>query len=173
MESEQTILEQLFMSRKMPSFETSSSPTCEKSATTTLWYRTTLFCATRKISTGWIYSQASPYSEPAFLAMALAVCTDTQYCLIEQLNAGTVTLVLRGHCPSLQECAAQMTLMTWFHCSIQRGGGGGEGVPIDHLRNDIKQHTRTPFLTIPGSNSMWTFRWIGREGREIGSESEV
>ena len=37
--------------------------------------------------------------------------------------------------------------------------------PIDHLRNDVIQHTRTPFPTIPGSNCMGTFRWIGREGR--------
>ena len=36
---------------------------------------------------------------------------------------------------------------------------------IEHLRNDVKQHTRTPFPTIPGSTSMWTFRWIGWEGR--------
>ena len=35
----------------------------------------------------------------------------------------------------------------------------------DHLRIDVMQHTRTPFPTIPGSNSMWTFRWIGRESR--------
>ena len=33
---------------------------------------------------------------------------------------------------------------------------------IDHLRNDVMQHTRTPFPTIPGSNCMGTFRWIGR-----------
>ena len=36
---------------------------------------------------------------------------------------------------------------------------------VDNFRNDIMQHTRTPFLTIPGSNSMLTIRWIGREGR--------
>ena len=37
--------------------------------------------------------------------------------------------------------------------------------PIDQIKrpfayNDVMQHTRTPFPTIPGSNSMWTFRWI-------------
>ena len=36
---------------------------------------------------------------------------------------------------------------------------------IVHLRSDMMQHTRTPFLTIPVSNSTWTFRCIGREGR--------
>ena len=36
---------------------------------------------------------------------------------------------------------------------------------IDHLRKDVIQHTRTHFPNIPGSKSMWTFRWIGREGR--------
>ena len=41
---------------------------------------------------------------------------------------------------------------------------------IDHLRNDSMQHTKTPFPTIPGSNCMGTFRWIGREGRYIGSK---
>ena len=35
---------------------------------------------------------------------------------------------------------------------------------IDHLRNDVMQHIRTRFPTIPGLNSMWTFRCIGREG---------
>ena len=34
--------------------------------------------------------------------------------------------------------------------------------PKDHLCNDVMQHTRTPFPTIPGSNSLWMFRWIGR-----------
>ena len=29
-----------------------------------------------------------------------------------------------------------------------------EDETIDHLRNDVMQHTRTPFPTIPGSNSM-------------------
>ena len=29
---------------------------------------------------------------------------------------------------------------------------------MDHLRNDEMQHTRTPFPTNSGSNSMWTFR---------------
>ena len=37
---------------------------------------------------------------------------------------------------------------------------------IDHLRNDIMQHTRTPFPTIPEANSMW----IRRAGRLTGSE---
>ena len=35
---------------------------------------------------------------------------------------------------------------------------------IDQLRNDVTWHTRIPFPTIPGSNSMWTFRsrdWLG------------
>ena len=33
---------------------------------------------------------------------------------------------------------------------------------IEHLRNDVKQHTRTSFPSIPGWNSMM---WIGWEGR--------
>ena len=41
---------------------------------------------------------------------------------------------------------------------------------MDHLHNDVMQNTRTPFPTIPGSKSTWTFRWIGREGHYIGSE---
>ena len=36
---------------------------------------------------------------------------------------------------------------------------------IDQLRNGIMRCLRTPIPTIPGSNSMWAFRWIGREGR--------
>ena len=36
---------------------------------------------------------------------------------------------------------------------------------IDHLRNDIMQHTKTPFPTIHRSNSMWTFRCHGLVGR--------
>ena len=32
------------------------------------------------------------------------------------------------------------------------------------MRNDIMWRVRTLFLTIPGSNSMWTCRYIGREG---------
>ena len=40
---------------------------------------------------------------------------------------------------------------------------------IDHLRNDVIHSryysTPGPFPTIPGSDSMWTFRWIGRDGR--------
>ena len=41
---------------------------------------------------------------------------------------------------------------------------------IDQLCNDVMQHLRTPFPTISGSNSVWTFRWIGREGRWISSK---
>ena len=36
---------------------------------------------------------------------------------------------------------------------------------VDQLRNGIMRYLRTPIPTIPASNSMWTFRWIGREGR--------
>ena len=35
---------------------------------------------------------------------------------------------------------------------------------IDHLRNDVMQHYKTPFLTLPGLKYMWTFMWIGQEG---------
>ena len=39
----------------------------------------------------------------------------------------------------------------------------------DHLLHDIMRHTRTPFSTILGSNSMGTFSCIG-QGRWIGSK---
>ena len=37
--------------------------------------------------------------------------------------------------------------------------------------NDVMWDVRAPFLTTssPGSNSMWTFRWIGQEGRSLSS----
>ena len=31
---------------------------------------------------------------------------------------------------------------------------GGDACTIHHLGNEVMQHTRTPFLTIPGSNSV-------------------
>ena len=34
------------------------------------------------------------------------------------------------------------------------------------MRNDLEQHLRAPFPTIPGwMKLLWTFRWTGREGR--------
>ena len=47
----------------------------------------------------------------------------------------------------------------------RKSGETKKAAIIDNFSNDVMQHTRTPFRTIPGSNSMWTFRWIGREGR--------
>ena len=59
-----------------------------------------------------------------------------------------------------QSVKMERRLMWYIHTSSVM-----PGKLIDHLRNDAMQHTGAPFRTIPGSNSMWTFRWIGREGR--------
>ena len=36
----------------------------------------------------------------------------------------------------------------------RKSGETKKAATVDNFRNDIMQHTRTPFLTIPGSNSM-------------------
>ena len=55
-------------------------------------------------------------------------------------------------CRSLaaREAKERQTLIN----NMEMFNGAQRQITIDHLRNDVMQHTRTPFSTIPGSNSM-------------------
>ena len=101
----------------------------------------------------------------------LQACHALSNCMC--LNGSSLQAVLQGTnswCSIVHMNHPAGWQCTWYRCMMFCKRITPEFVYLhpfimDYLRNVVMQHTRTPFPTILGSNSMWTFRWIGREGR--------